>query len=1251
MKRIALLFVLQGVLGTVLFGQGQSIARLWNEAQIQAVRLDFARPPVQARNFFHVSMAMYDAWAAYDTVAKPYLLGQTVGNYPCPFNGVPQPTNLKAARNEAISFAAYRLLSYRYRNSPGYLNGTTRANLDNMMTLLGYNRADTSTNYASGSPAALGNYIAKCVIAYGLQDSSNEAHNHENRYYRPINPPLEVSKPGNPKIKDPNRWQPLSLALAIDQNGNVLSSSTQVFQSPEWGYVVPFAFKPTDKTVYLRDTVPYWVYDDPGNFPHLDTTKITPESEEYKWNFELVTIWGSHLTPNDTVVWDISPRTQGNTPPLPTTLAGLHDFYKINGGDYGVGYPVNPATGQPYQPQFVKRGDYARVVAEFWADGPNSETPPGHWFSMINRFVLDYPGFSRRFGGKGPVLDDLEYDVKAYFTLGGAVHDAAIGAWGVKGWYDGVRPISALRYMAGKGQSSDPNAPRYHPAGIQLVPGLIEQIKAGDPLAGAGSANVGKIKFRTWRGNAYAANPFTGIADVDWILADEWVSFQRTTFVTPPFSGYISGHSTYSRSAAEALTMLTGTPFFPGGMAEYNIQANSFLAAERGPSAGFKLQWATYRDASNQASLSRIWGGIHPPFDDIPGRIMGVKIGTGAFAKARTYFYKDEDGDGFYSYEDCDDHDPARYPGVAPEICDGMDNDCDGLVDNGFGEYLYYPDQDGDGYGADVPALKTCQETPPTGYAANRTDCDDNDAMRNPGMAEVCDGKDNNCNGFSDESFTPSIYYVDADGDGFGVTANPIVSCLATAPTGYSINNIDCDDTNPARHPGRTETCDGLDNNCNGNVDEGLALVTYYEDKDGDGHGSPAGFTITCAAAAPSGYAADDQDCDDSNPAIYPGAAETCDGLDNNCNGDSDEGLAFVPYYEDKDGDGYGSSATVVLSCDPAAPAGYVANDRDCNDADSTLNPGAAEVCDGFDNNCNGVADEDIPQNTYYRDADGDGFGAAAQTFFTCAAAPAGYVANDDDCDDANANFNPTAREVCDGLDNNCDGVADEGLPTVTYYRDADGDGFGETTQTIATCMSAPAGYVERSRDCDDTNPNVNPSAPERCDGLDNNCNNSVDEGLPTVTYYRDADGDGFGTLGQTIATCAMQPTGYASNARDCDDTNANIYPGAPEIAGNGIDEDCNGTDPVGTRETLWIAAKLYPNPVSEQLTVEGDLTEVIALSISDVTGRVLQTAPIGLSRTKFSVSFGTLPPGLYWVRLLDAQQRVRFVGKVTVQR
>jgi hypothetical protein len=614
-----------------------SVARQWNEVLIAAIRQDLARPTVHARNLFHTSIAMYDAWAVYDTLAQTYFLGKTVGGFTCPFAGIAPPVDLHAAREQAISYATYRFLTHRFSKSPGAVQSLHR--FDSLMIRLGYDTSFASTDYSNGSPAALGNYLGQQLIAYGLQDGANEANGYANTHYTPVNPPLAPILPGDSSLIDPNRWQPLTLKVIIDQAGNVIPGDTTKFLSPEWGQVTPFALKASDKITYNRGGFDYQVYHDPGPPAYIDT--LDPEgvlTQAYKWAFSLVAVWSGQLDATDTTMWDISPASIGNVQDLPQTLTDLKNFYKLQeGGDIGTGRTLNPRTGQPYQPQYVPRGDYTRVLAEFWADGPTSETPPGHWFTILN-YVDDHPLFQKRFRGQGPVLEDLEWDVKSYFALGGAVHDAAIVAWGIKGWYDYVRPISAIRWMADHGQCSDTSLPSYSPAGIPLVPGYIELVQHGDSLAGVNDVNVGKIKLHAWRGPDSTKNPRTDVIGVGWILAKRWWPYQRPTFVTPPFAGYVSGHSTYSRAASELMTLLTGDEYFPGGMGEFLAPRNEFLVFEDGPSVDVMLQWATYRDASDQCSLSRIWGGIHPPIDDMPGRILGKTVGIDAFQHAELYF-------------------------------------------------------------------------------------------------------------------------------------------------------------------------------------------------------------------------------------------------------------------------------------------------------------------------------------------------------------------------------------------------------------------------------------------------------------------------------------------------------------------------------------------------------------------------------------------------------------------------------------
>lgn len=636
MKKILLLLLtVQVFFAEQTQAQTTSIAQFWSMQLLKSIRKDFARPPVHARNLYHMSIAMHDAWAAYNPNAETYLLGKNVNGFTAAFIGVPPPADVNAARKMAISYAAYRLIKHRFALAPGL--AVITANINHQMDSLGYDINYTAIDYANGNPAALGNYIANRIIAYGYTDGSNEINNYAYQYYQPVNPKILVEQPGNPTMINPNRWQAISLSVAIDQAGNVLTSDPPHL-GPEWGNVKPFSMTSADITTHVRDGNTFKVYHDQGDPAYIDTTNGGGLEDFYRWNFSLVSVWQSHLDTTDGVMWDISPASQGNVNTLPNTWADYQSFYDYtNGGDPGVGHAVNPVTGQPYAPQIVKRGDYARVLAEFWADGLDSETPPGHWFEIYNH-VSDDPLFEKRWAGQGPVLDDLEYDVKAYLTLGGSMHDAAISAWSHKGWYDYVRPVSAIRYMADHGQSSDSLLPNYSKKGIPLVPGFIELVQTGDSLAGASNEHVGKIKLYTWKGPGYISNPLTDMSGVGWILAENWWPYQRPTFVTPPFAGYISGHSTFSRTAAEVMTAITGNPFFPGGMSNFVAHQNEFLKFEEGPSEDIILQWATYRDASDQCSLSRIWGGIHPPMDDIAGRKIGIELGAEAFNLTNTLF-------------------------------------------------------------------------------------------------------------------------------------------------------------------------------------------------------------------------------------------------------------------------------------------------------------------------------------------------------------------------------------------------------------------------------------------------------------------------------------------------------------------------------------------------------------------------------------------------------------------------------------
>ena len=572
-----------------------SVARRWDEALLDAIRRALPNPPVHARNLFHLSAAMWDAWAAYDPAATGYFVKEKQ-----------QATDVTAARNEAISYAAYGILEARFETAVG--GPDSLAAFDHLMKSLCYDLDVTTTK--GDSAAALGNRIAAAVLAFGLTDGSNQANGYTDPDYRPVNPPLVVKQPGTTMV-DPNRWQPLQLEHMISQNGISVTNGNQQAIGPHWGHVSPFAIPAGGAA-----GVPI----DPGPPPRLGD----PATDQvFKQQAVEVIRDSSLLDPTIDTTIDISPGVRGAN--------GL-------GTNDGRGHTVNPATGQPYAPEIVRQGDFSRALTEFWADGPKSETPPGHW-NVIANAVSDALAPNLRIGGSGPVVDRLEWDVKLYFALNGAVHDAAIAAWGLKGKYDGTRPISMIRYMGGLGQSSDPNEPSYDPEGLPLVPDLIEVVTKATTAPGQRHATLagheGEIAIRAWKGNPQ--DPKTQNGGVGWILAIAWVPYQLPTFVTPSFQGYISGHSTFSRAAAEVLTGFTGNEYFPGGLSEWTVKAGG-LKVEVGPSADVALQWGTYYDAADQAGQSRLFGGIHVQADDFEGRIVGSACGTEAWSLAQRYY-------------------------------------------------------------------------------------------------------------------------------------------------------------------------------------------------------------------------------------------------------------------------------------------------------------------------------------------------------------------------------------------------------------------------------------------------------------------------------------------------------------------------------------------------------------------------------------------------------------------------------------
>ena len=377
----------------------------------------------------------------------------------------------------------------------------------------------------------------------------------------------------------------------------------------------------------------------------------------------------------------------------------------------------------------------------------------------------------------------------------------------------------------------------------------------------------------------------------------------------------------------------------------------------------------------------------------------------------------DADQDGFDYTVDCDDNDPTVNPD-AIEVCDDVDNDCDGEIDEDV-KLPFFRDIDEDGFGDPDQIVFDCFR--PFGTVNNSDDCDDSNPAINPNTIEVCDLIDNNCDGQIDEG-VGDTFFADLDSDGFGDPNAPVVACFQPPMT--VVNSDDCDDTDPDIHPFGTEVCDGLDNNCDGEIDDDL-LITFYADLDEDGFGDPNALVMDCEM--PNGFTANNEDCDDTNPEIFPGAIEVCDGLDNNCDGETDGGVLNT-YFADADGDGFGDPAATIAACD--LPDGYATNNQDCDDNNPDIFPGATEVCDGLDNNCDGETDEGV-LNTYFADADGDGFGDLEATIADCEV-PDGYSINSEDCDDTNPEINPAATEIPNnGIDEDCDGLD---LLTSSHY-------------------------------------------------------------------------------------------------------------------------------------------------------------------------------------------------------------------------
>ncbi|HEX6664493.1 MAG TPA: FG-GAP-like repeat-containing protein [Gaiellaceae bacterium] len=479
----------------------RSVARLWDETAL-AVDPGNGNPAAQARNLFHLSAAMWDAWAAYEPKARGYFRTEKH-----------RTGDVLSAREAAISYAAYRLLAWRA--SYGANMGSAFDRLTATMRSLCYQPGFVNTR--GDSPAALGNRIAAAAIDFGRGDGSLESAHYVDPSYTPANEPLVVSQPGA-IMHDRTFWQPLAFGQIVIQGGLSIPAKVQTFVGAQWGHVRGFALPASKKGLPI----------DPGPPPLGD-----PSSAAYRQAALNVIRWSSRRT----------------------------------GG----------------------------AIAARWA---GAEAAPGRWNAIANK-VSDSEergvGAAKR----------LASNVKLYFALNGALHDAAVATWGAKRTYQSVRPISMIRELAFQGQSSDRNAPSFSPAGLPLVPGLVELITKQSSAPGqrhaALAGHVGDVAIRTARG---------------WTLGTRWLP--RAGTVTPPSPGWVSDESAFGRAAAEILTAQAGSGRVPAG-------------------TGLP-RWGTYRHAADEAGLSGLYAGTQIAADDFAGRRIGSRVGKEAWALAERYF-------------------------------------------------------------------------------------------------------------------------------------------------------------------------------------------------------------------------------------------------------------------------------------------------------------------------------------------------------------------------------------------------------------------------------------------------------------------------------------------------------------------------------------------------------------------------------------------------------------------------------------
>lgn len=680
-----------------------------------------------------------------------------------------------------------------------------------------------------------------------------------------------------------------------------------------------------------------------------------------------------------------------------------------------------------------------------------------------------------------------------------------------------------------------------------------------------------------------------------------------------------------------------------------------------------------------------------------------------ALANVVTTWYADTDGDGYGNLAspmqncgqpagyvanstDCNDASAAVNPG-AVEIYNGIDDNCNNSVDEGFTPVNYYLDNDGDGVGGNTFVLGVTSPGP--NYVLISGDCNDNSAAMYPGNSETCDNLDNDCDASIDEGLIFVTYFQDSDGDNYGNNSVTLSAC--SAPQGYVLDSTDCNDQNSAINPGAQDIPgNGIDEDCSG-LDAPIvaAQLGIYEFTQASGcpvlantvttQPANASFSIytntggTCTAAA---------NVFNNNTWNTGAVVDPANYNEFSIQADSCYGLTLTKLTFTHKVSNINTIPTWHLRSSVDNFAADIASDSITTNAvlNDTVILGAAfanvnQVTFRFyitgistvgatwrnDNVSLWGFINSVQPQTFYADADGDGFGDAANTLLSCTL-PAGYSANNTDCDDSNAQINPNTIWFIDGDQDgfgnpnntitscltppgavlngdDCDDTNNQLNLVAMYYVDADSDGFGDEATGVETCAQ-PANTVTVGGDCDDLNNQIYPGAVEICDNEDNNCDGNTDEGLSTYTLFEDLDGDGIGSA-VSVTYCDSIVAGYSLVTGDCNDNDSTIYPGATEVIDNGIDENCDGFDNyAGLTDASTLSLSLIPNPTAGDVTLSVSTSENFDLEIRDVAGKLVVTLN--------NVSNGTIiatsawAPGTYFVTLSHDNNQV--ISKLMVK-